>query len=41
MIPQVNVYSGEEFNQAAEAFFGFMLRGAARMAPPSRPPPCG
>lgn len=34
VIPQVNIYSGEDFNVAAEAFFGYMLRGAAQKGAP-------
>jgi hypothetical protein len=34
IIPQVNIYSGEGFDEAAEAFFGYMLRGAAQRGAP-------
>jgi hypothetical protein len=34
IIPQVNVYSGEPFDEAAEAFFGYMLRGSAQQGAP-------
>jgi hypothetical protein len=34
LIPQVNIYAGEGFDVAAEAFFGFMLRGAAQKGAP-------
>ena len=34
VIPQVNIYSGEDFDVAAEAFFGYMLRGAAQKGAP-------
>jgi stress response protein SCP2 len=34
IIPQVNIYAGEDFNQAAEAFFGYMLRAADRNGAP-------
>jgi hypothetical protein len=34
IIPQVNIYAGENFDIAAEAFFGFMLRGAAQKGAP-------
>jgi stress response protein SCP2 len=34
IIPQVNIYSGEAFNDAAEAFFGFMTRTAAQKGNP-------
>jgi stress response protein SCP2 len=34
VIPQVNIYSGEVFDDAAEAFFGYMLRGAAQRGAP-------
>jgi hypothetical protein len=34
VIPQVNIYSGEAFDEAAEAFFGFMLRGSAHRGAP-------
>ena len=34
VIPQVNIYSGEAFDDAAEAFFGYMLRGSAQRGAP-------
>ena len=34
VIPQVNIYSGEPFDEAAEAFFGYMLRGSAQKGAP-------
>jgi hypothetical protein len=34
IIPQVNIYAGEDFDVAAEAFFGFMLRAAAQRGAP-------
>jgi hypothetical protein len=34
IIPQVHVYSGEKFDQAEEAFFGYMLRGSAQKGAP-------
>jgi stress response protein SCP2 len=34
VIPQVNIYAGEPFDEAAEAFFGFMLRGSAQRGAP-------
>jgi hypothetical protein len=34
IIPQVNIYSGEAFDEAAEAFFGYMLRGSAQKGAP-------
>ena len=34
VIPQVNLYSGEAFDEAAEAFFGYMLRGSAQRGAP-------
>jgi hypothetical protein len=34
IIPQVNIYSGEAFDEAAEAFFGYMLRGSAQAGAP-------
>ncbi|KAB2368202.1 TerD family protein [Actinomadura montaniterrae] len=37
IIPQVNVYSGEGFEQVAESFFGFMLRGAEQEGRPFEP----
>ncbi|MFB4295262.1 hypothetical protein [Actinomadura sp. NTSP31] len=37
IIPQVNVYSGEGFEQVAESFFGFMLRDAEQKGRPFEP----
>ncbi|MFF0312191.1 hypothetical protein ACFYSC_32540 [Streptosporangium sp. NPDC004379] len=37
IIPQVNVYAGEPFDQAAEAFFGYMTRDAAQEGRPFEP----
>ncbi|MFD0889500.1 hypothetical protein ACFQ08_33610, partial [Streptosporangium algeriense] len=37
IIPQVNVYSGEPFDEAAEAFFGYMTRDAAQEGMPFEP----
>jgi hypothetical protein len=34
IIPQVNIYAGEPFDEAAEAFFGYMLRGSAQRGAP-------
>lgn len=34
IIPQVHIYSGEAFDQAAEAFFGYMLRGPGQKGAP-------
>jgi len=34
IIPQVNIYDGEAFDEAAEAFFGYMLRGSAQQGAP-------
>lgn len=34
IIPQVHIYSGEGFAEAAEAFTGYMLRGAAQRGQP-------
>jgi hypothetical protein len=34
IIPQVNIYGGEPFDEAAEAFFGYMLRGSAQRGAP-------
>ena len=34
IIPQVNIYHGERFDEAAEAFFGYMLRGSAQRGAP-------
>ncbi|MEV7008543.1 TerD family protein [Streptosporangium sp. NPDC051022] len=37
IIPQVNIYSGEAFDEAAEAFFGYMTRDAAQEGMPFEP----
>ncbi|MEU4514590.1 hypothetical protein AB0G05_34260 [Nonomuraea wenchangensis] len=37
VVPQVNIYDGEPFDQAAEAFFGFMTRDAAQQGLPFEP----
>ncbi|MFC3982315.1 hypothetical protein [Streptosporangium jomthongense] len=37
VIPQVNVFSGESFDEAAEAFFGYMTRDAAQEGMPFEP----
>ena len=34
VVPQVNIYCGEAFDEAAEAFFGYMLRGSAQRGAP-------
>ncbi|GIH23378.1 hypothetical protein Aph01nite_16880 [Acrocarpospora phusangensis] len=34
IIPQVNIYTGESFDQAAEAFFGYMSRNAGQEGRP-------
>ena len=34
IVPQVNIYAGEPFDQAAEAFFGYALRGSAQRGAP-------
>ena len=34
VIPQVNIYSGEPFDEAAEAFFGYLLRGREQQGAP-------
>jgi stress response protein SCP2 len=34
IIPQVHIYSGEGFAEAAEAFFGYMLRGSEHKGEP-------
>jgi hypothetical protein len=34
VIPQVNIYSGEPFDEAAEAFFGYLLRGREQRGAP-------
>ena len=39
IIPQVNIYAGEGFDEVEEAFFGFMTRdGASRASRSSRAP---
>ncbi|MDH6223899.1 hypothetical protein [Streptomyces sp. MJP52] len=37
VVPMVHVYSGEDFGQVAESFFGFMLRDAAQAGAPFEP----
>jgi hypothetical protein len=37
IIPQVHIYAGEGFDQAEEAFFGFMTRSAAQKGLPFEP----
>ncbi|MGA5760367.1 hypothetical protein [Nonomuraea bangladeshensis] len=37
VIPQVNIYDGEPFDQAAEAFFGFMTRDLVQQGLPFEP----
>jgi hypothetical protein len=37
IIPQVNIYAGERFDEAAEAFFGYMTRDAAQEGTPFEP----
>ncbi|MEU6863534.1 hypothetical protein ABZ924_09705 [Streptomyces sp. NPDC046876] len=37
IVPQVNIYSGEGFEEAAESFFGFMLRDAEQHGRPFEP----
>ncbi|QYC42156.1 hypothetical protein Nocox_22760 [Nonomuraea coxensis DSM 45129] len=37
IVPQVNIYAGEPFDEAAEAFFGFMTRDAAQQGLPFEP----
>lgn len=37
IIPQVDVYSGEGFDEVAESFFGFMLRDAEQQGAPFEP----
>ncbi|MFE2560338.1 hypothetical protein ACFXGT_30825 [Streptomyces sp. NPDC059352] len=37
VVPQVHVYSGEGFDEAAECFFGFMLRESAQRGRPFEP----
>ncbi|MFI7639723.1 hypothetical protein [Nonomuraea sp. NPDC049400] len=37
IIPQVNIYAGEAFDEAAEAFFGYMIREAEQEGMPFEP----
>lgn len=37
VVPQVNVYSGEGFNEVEESFFGYMVRNAAEKGKPFEP----
>lgn len=37
ILPQVHIYAGEGFANAAESFFGFMLRGSAQQGAPFEP----
>ncbi|MFF4778781.1 hypothetical protein ACFY05_38745 [Microtetraspora fusca] len=37
IIPQVNIYAGEQFHEAAEAFFGYMTRDAEQKGRPFEP----
>jgi hypothetical protein len=37
IIPQVNIFSGEAFDEAAEAFFGYMIREAGQEGRPFEP----
>ncbi|GAB3132251.1 TerD family protein [Microbispora hainanensis] len=37
IIPQVDIYAGERFDEAAEAFFGYMTRDAAQEGRPFEP----
>ncbi|MEV1080228.1 hypothetical protein AB0I98_18540 [Streptomyces sp. NPDC050211] len=37
IVPQVNIFSGEGFEEAAESFFGFMLREAEQQGRPFEP----
>lgn len=37
VVPQVNIYSGEGFEEVEESFFGFMLREAKRKGRPFEP----
>lgn len=37
IVPQVNIYSGEGFEQVEESFFGFMLRDAEQQGRPFEP----
>ena len=37
IVPQVNIFSGEGFEEVEESFFGFMLRGAEQRGRPFEP----
>ncbi|MFJ6050273.1 hypothetical protein [Streptomyces sp. NPDC092307] len=37
IVPQVNIFSGEGFEEVEESFFGFMLRGAEQQGRPFEP----
>lgn len=37
IVPQVNIYSGEGFDEVAESFFGFMLRDQEQQGKPFEP----
>lgn len=37
IVPQVNIYSGEGFDEVAESFFGYMLRGREQAGRPYEP----
>ncbi|WP_026058494.1 TerD family protein [Streptomyces sp. SS] len=37
VVPQVNIYSGEDFEQVEESFFGYMLREAEQRGRPFEP----
>ncbi|MFD5542081.1 hypothetical protein ACFWIJ_30710 [Streptomyces sp. NPDC127079] len=37
VVPQVNIYAGENFEEVEESFFGFMLRDAAQKGRPFEP----
>ncbi|MGK5632647.1 hypothetical protein, partial [Streptomyces sp. URMC 123] len=37
IVPQVNIYSGEDFEEVEESFFGFMLRDAEQRGRPFEP----
>ncbi|MGH4028858.1 hypothetical protein ACQB60_07995 [Actinomycetota bacterium Odt1-20B] len=37
IVPQVNIFSGEGFEETEESFFGFMLRGADQQGRPFEP----
>ncbi|MEU4345865.1 TerD family protein [Streptomyces sp. NPDC023838] len=37
IVPQVNIYSGEGFEEVEESFFGFMLRDAEQLGRPFEP----